>query len=210
MTNKNESDNKGENLEDDNSGPIDTNEVPDFDINQSWPNIAPVIPVSAFVGWSRLHRDWECMEYSKEQLRVMGYKISSYHAVGQTFQVFTAQSGVNQTQVVAGVKYLKYALTNGIPVIVGVDNHAGSPNPQTDNTTDHFIVIVGMGQDAGGKYFRFYDNASGAASQGTSVNNKLYYNSDTGVIEGQSQTNYAVSNGYNPYRVTMIRKSKSL
>jgi hypothetical protein len=43
-------------------------------------------------------------------------------------------------------------------------------------------------------------------SQGTNVNNKLYYNPSTGIIKGKSQTDYA--NGLNDYIVTMIRKSK--
>ena len=94
---------------------------------------------------------------------------------------------------------------NGIPVIVGVDDKPGSANPQTDNTTDHFIVIVGTGSDANGNYFTFYDNASGFASQGTNINNKLYYNPLTGLISGKSQTDYAI---FYTYTVTMIRKSK--
>ena len=106
-------------------------------------------------------------------------------------------------------RYLKYALSNGIPVIVGIDNHVGSPNPNTDNTTDHFIVIVGMGSDTNGKYFTFYDNASGIASQGANPNNKLYYNLSSGKITGSSQTDYAQNTGYYNYILTMIRKSKS-
>ena len=83
-------------------------------------------------------------------------------------------------------------------------------NGNLDSTTDYFIVIVGMDTDSNGKYFRFYDNASGLSSQGANSENKFYYNSSTGTIIGQSQTNYAISNNLNPYQITMIRKSKPL
>ena len=147
------------------------------------------------------------MDYSKEQLRVMGYQISSYYATGQTFQIYTAQNGVNNTALSQGLSYLKYALSNGIPVIVGVDDAPGHSG-NLDSTTDHFIVIVGMGTDSNGKYFRFYDNATGALSNGTSTLNKLYYNSSTKLISGTSQA-IPYSTGLN-YTITMIRKSKSL
>ena len=112
-----------------------------------------------------LHPNWQCMDYSKEQLRVMGYQISSYYATGQTFQIYTAQNGVKNTALSQGLSYLKYALSNGIPVIVGVDNKPGHPG-NLDSTTDHFLVLVGMGTDSNGKYFQFYDNASGLSNQG--------------------------------------------
>ncbi len=67
-----------------------------------------------------------------------------------------------------------------------------------------------MGTDSNGTYFRFYDNASGLPSQGANSGNKLYYNSSSGTIEGESQTDYAIQNNLNPYRITMIRKSKPL
>jgi len=108
-----------------------------------------------------------------------------------------------------GLSYLKYALSNGIPVIVGVDDAPGHPG-NLDSTTDHFIVIVGMGTDSNGKYFQFYDNASGIVSQGASSLNKLYYNSTTGIISGSSQCISYVNETAYPYKVTMIRKSKSL
>ena len=78
-----------------------------------------------------------------------------------------------------------------------------------DSTTDHFIVLVGMGTDSNGKYFRFYDNASSEVSQGANSLNKLYYNSTTGIIIGNSQTDYA-NRQPRSYTITMIRKSKPL
>lgn len=191
------------------SGGYDTTTYPTFNPQQqTWPSILPVIPQNQFVGWNRrLHPNWHCMDYSKEQLRVMGYQISSYYSTGQTFQIYTAQNGVNNTALSQGLSYLKYALSNGIPVIVGIDDAPGHTG-NLDSTTDHFIVIVGMGTDSNGKYFQFYDNATGAISNGTSPLNKLYYNSSTGLISGTSQA-VPYSTGLT-YTITMIRKSKPL
>lgn len=105
---------------------------------------------------------------------------------------------------------MKYALENNIPVIVGIDLKSGTANSQTDNTTDHFVVIVGMGSDANGNYFRFFDNASGLSSKGANPANKLYYSSLTGKITGQSSTSYATAPGHYNYIITQIRKSKTL
>lgn len=192
-----------------NQGGYDTTAYPTFNPQQQvWPSISPVIPQNKFIGWNRrLHPNWHCMDYSKEQLRVMGYQISSYYSTGQTFQIYTTQNGVNNNMLSQGLSYLKYALSNGIPVIVGVDDAPGHTG-NIDNSTDHFIVIVGMGTDSNGKYFHFYDNATGDITNGTSPFNKLYYNSSTGLISGTSQAE-PYSTGLT-YTITMIRKSKPL
>lgn len=190
-------------------GNYDNTVYSDFNPFQNWSNISSVIPLNKFVGWnSRAHPTWQCMEYSKEQLRVVGYQISNYYATGQTFQIYTSQNGVNTSQLSQGLSYLKHALSNGIPVVVGVDDAPGHPG-NLDSTTDHFIVIVGMGHNSNGNYFQFYDNASASASQGASPLNLLYYNSTTGIISGSSQTSYGQGQPY-PYILTMIRKSKLL
>jgi hypothetical protein len=196
-----------------NNNPVggeDTTSYNDFDpLQQSWPNVSPVIPIADFIGWNynfpTVPRN--CMDYAKVQIAKKGYQISNYfNSSGQTIQIYTAAGGVNFTELAKGLSYLKYALSNGIPVIVGVDAKSGSPNPNTDNTTDHFVVIVGMGSDSSGKYFRFYDNAFGSSIQGASSQNKLYYDSITGLISGTSVTNFGATNS--PYVLTMIRKSK--
>ncbi|WP_016991265.1 hypothetical protein [Flavobacterium sp. ACAM 123] len=76
------------------------------------------------------------MKYAKAQIEKKGYKISDYFVSGQTFQVYREQTGVNLTELAKGLSYLKYALSNGIPVIVGVDDAPGSPSKKTDNNTD--------------------------------------------------------------------------
>ncbi|WP_297984685.1 hypothetical protein [uncultured Chryseobacterium sp.] len=143
------------------------------------------------------------MDYAKAQIAIKGYQISNYYDNGQTFQIYTTQNGVNWNALSSGLSYLKYALSNGIPVI-GVDDAPGSPG-NLDNTTDHFVVIVGMGSDASGNYFTFFDNADNEIIKGASSFNKLYYNDLTGLITGNSMTDYA--SGLT-YILTQIRKSK--
>ncbi|MCA6439135.1 MAG: hypothetical protein IM581_04355 [Chitinophagaceae bacterium] len=189
----------------DNSTYIDYDEI-----TQSWPNIVSVIPINDFVGWLTPGVRVNCMDYAKAQIMKKGYKISDYLIPGQTIQVYKEINGVGTVDINAaknGVGYLISALQRGIPVIVGIDDEVGSSNPGTDNTTDHFVVIVGAGSDADGHYFTFFDNATGSPTQGASAGNKLYYNSATGKISGRSQAiDYAASR--RDYIVTMIRKSK--
>lgn len=178
--------------------------------SQIWDTIPNVLQNSDFVGWNRLlHPNWQCMEYAKAQIAKKGKVISDYWTQGQTLQVYKSSTGVNHKSVKEGITYLISSLKNGNPVIVGVDDQTGSPNSGTDNTTDHFIVIVGMGTDANGaKYFTFFDNASGLVVEGASTLNKLYYNESTGIISGKSQTLYAKASNRYDYIVTQIRKNK--
>jgi len=186
---------------------------------ETWPTINSVILLNDFIGWKANDpiSQRNCMAYAKAQIAKKSYQISNYKNVNgqisdQTIQIFTEQNGVNQTELQKGLSYLKYALDNGIPVIVGVDAHSGSPNPNTDSTTDHFVVIVGMGTDNNGQYFIFYDNASGQTpyqNYGANPNNRFYYNSSTGTLTGRSQTRFSLR-APRIYTVTQIKKSKSL
>ncbi|WP_286925688.1 hypothetical protein [Flavobacterium sp. UBA4197] len=194
--------------ENNSEGNYDNTIYEDFNPQQnSWPDIPSVIPVNQFIGWGTPNIKRNCMDYAKAQIAKKGYSISNYYDLGQTFQIYTEQSGVNHNQLSKGLSYLKYALSNGIPVIVGIDNYLGNPgNP--DQTTDHFVVIVGMGSNTNGNYFQFYDNASGDSASGANPLNLLYYHASTGIISGNSQTSYAQTPSLHKYIITQIRKSK--
>ncbi|RTZ01766.1 hypothetical protein [Flavobacterium sp. GSP6] len=195
-------------LDNNTDGGNDTNTYSDFNPQQTWTTIFQVIPTSQFVGWGSPGIKRNCMDYAKAQIAKNGYQISNYGSAGQTFQIYTEQNGVNEANLTKGLSYLKYALSNNISVIVGVDENPGHPgNP--DNSTDHFVVIVGMGSNSNGNYFQFYDNASGNTSQGTSPLNLLYYNSSTGKISGKSQCSGYFNSVAHDYIITQIRKSKT-
>lgn len=177
-----------------------------------FPTINPIIPIRDFVGWNTnlYPSNWDCMDYAKKQIEFLGYTLSKYNAPGQTIQIYTEKDGTNFNLVKEGIGYLITALKNNIPVIVGVDIKNGSSNPLTDNSTDHFIVIVGSGHENGKDYFLFYDNASGIPQYGASNLNRLYYNPINGRISGTSSTPYASRAGHHEYILTQIRKSKKI
>ena len=191
-------------------GGIDLTSYPLFSpFQDSWPSITAVIPKDNFIGWGYGNIPENCMDYAKAQIATSGYQISNYfNQNNQTLQIYTEQNGVDQNKLVEGLSYLKYALQNNIPVIVGIDLKVGTANLPTDKTTDHFVVLVGMGSDTNGNFFRFYDNASGLPSKGADPSNKLYYNQTSGKLEGKSATTYGSSPNHHDYIVTQIRKSK--
>lgn len=189
------------------------------DLSIPWQNISPVITSNHFVGWNSLqYPTWECMDYAKAQIGTLGYAISNYYDVDdfglpQTFQGYK-NGTANSNELKKGISYIKYALQNSIPVIVGVDYRAGHPG-NIDNTTDHFIVIVGMGYEDGKNFLRYYDNAFGDPIKGTHSSNKLYYDTSTGLMRNTIKSNPQYDTGIfgsesveYDYILTMIRKSK--
>ncbi|SDH20979.1 hypothetical protein [Mucilaginibacter gossypii] len=92
------------------------------------------------------------------------------------------------------------ALANGIPGIAGVDAYNSVTNPNIDNITDHFIVLVETGNDSNGNFIRFVDNSTSRLSAATSSENKLYDHATTGVISGRSQTAYGNDPSGHAYR----------
>ena len=72
------------------------------------------------------------------------------------------------------------------PIIVGV-NHTSNYHPgNNDETTDHFIVITGRGFDSDREqyYYNYVETARGVGrgNEATSDNNRLYYDSYTGMF----------------------------
>ncbi len=169
--------------------------------NDPWPTINNVISTNQCVLYD--HRN--CLVLARAQIAKKGLlDLGS----GDVYQTFKASTGYNSTAAKNGVDYIITKLKLGLPVIVGVDNIQGSPAGNPDQTTDHFVVIVGSGTDGNGNYFQFYDNASRNLSGAANPYNRLYYQPSTGII-GKSQTGYATQQGRHDYIVTQIRKSKS-
>lgn len=99
------------------------------------------------------------------------------------------------------------SLSQKIPILIGVDNRPGAPLENRDKSTDHFIVIVGMGTDSKGKYFQFYDSSTNYPWLGASKENKLYFDTNTGKISGKTKSQYANLSGHHDFIITQIRKS---
>jgi hypothetical protein len=76
-------------------------------------------------------------------------------------------------------------------------------NQDTDNTTDHFVTLVGRGQDDKGLYFTFFENATGIQSTGTDTKINRFYINPNGTLQGTSTW----LKGTNA-TVTQVRKSE--
>lgn len=174
-----------------------------------WPTIQRVIAFEDWVGFRRdaYGNQVNCLTLAKEQLAKAGYKVSGYDPYGQTFQTYTNELGVNSSRTKQAITYMINAINNGIPILAGIDNRNGSPAGNSDLTTDHFVVIDGMGSDAGGNFFHFMDSSTNIRANGASYLNKLYYNENTGKITGNTQSGYGNLPGALPYTVTQVRKS---
>jgi len=172
-----------------------------FDYDQNpWPTISNVLSSSQFVGYD--YRN--CIQLAIAQILKAGLRDLGY---GSAFKVYDANGGSYPNIAKSGINYIITKLQAGKPVIVGVDNRHGTPSSSNaDGKTDHFVTVVGSGQDSKGKYLTFYDNATNLESKGTSSLNKLYYDDATGIITGKSAVPYA--NAYGDYIVTQIRKNQ--
>ena len=171
-------------------------------------NIGPVIPQSDFIGWNHPGIEENCNAYAREQMSVAGYFVGG-GADKTNINPYNEKTGSNEAEFNKAVDYIKSSLGNGIPVFVGVDDREGAKNP--DKTTDHFIVIVGMGYDEeNGNYFTAYDNATGIEEAGTSDQNRLYVDYENKRIQskGRFPNFYAIHDATRPYTVTQVRQSR--
>ena len=91
--------------------------------------------------------------------------------------------------------YLKEAMKNKIPVMVGLDYKLRYAND--DLTTDHFAVITGCGRDQDGLYFHVLDNAYSSR--------KFYCNCLQHTLETKDQIVYNY-----PTIISQIRESYKL
>lgn len=182
-----------------------------------WGNVPVFIAQADFIGYKSTDPSG-CFRRSREQLNKAGYDLvspgwSTKNIGAGIYQIYLAsdvgkmKSGYQQTQFEAGVRYLKSAMLSKIPVMVGVELYAGSSSG--DKVTDHYVTIVGMGSDDTGKYFSYYDNATGWEAIGASDKNRLYCNCENfSLIGGGDEKNSYL--GGKTYTVTQIRESKKM
>lgn len=196
-----------------------------YSVVTDWDTIAPVIPKDKFVGWGYPGVKENCMDYALEQLRKVkrwvkserwnkswkkGEKILNDHIFQLYLECDVAgmKEGVQKDQFGPAVEYLKSALKANTPILVGVDDDSTVTND--DLTTEHFIVIVGMGEDDDGKYFLFYDNAVTSPEIGTSDKNRLYCKPTGHEISGggDKRNTYVYRTEKKNYTVSQVRETK--
>ena len=190
-----------------------------------WATIPSVIPSNKFIGWGHPGITRNCYHYCLEQLKQVGHWVKSERwnkkwdgtkeLNDNIYQIFLEADvagmtkGIQKDQFKKGVEYLKKTIKKGIPVMVGVDDDIKLSND--DETTEHFVVIVGMGTDTTGNYFLFYDNAVPDKYVGTHNDNKLYCKCNDFKLEGTgSHLNIYIqmNTSKKKYTVTQIRETK--
>ena len=195
------------------NNPIKYIDIVGLEIGSPWRYIAPVIPKNKFIGWgnSPFYQNFikkngiapQCADYAREQLRVVGVLVGGGSEPTNMY-VYSEKKGANKVVLDKAIKYIKSELESGRPVFIGVDD---APNQKiNEGTTDHFLVIVGMGNDKNGNYFQVYDNASGDVQDGTNSSNKLYHDEKKNIVKGRTNTSY--SQRVNPYKLSQVRKNK--
>jgi hypothetical protein len=75
--------------------------------------------------------------------------------------------------------------------MVGLDYGTGNANPNTDQTTDHFIVITGRGfDDQDNLYYTGFENVDGNVNaDGTSTEANRFYLQEDGTLLGNTTYN---------------------
>lgn len=155
-----------------------------------WLSILPIIPKSQHINWNSAYPGEGDKCYKLGVLQLKNFKFSP---LGKQYQIAKEINHIQTfypEELKKAVDYMKKALQESTPILCGVDDSPGTPN--RDTITDHFIIIVGMGEDSKGKFFYFYDNASGDSDIGASLENKLYCKCKENKIEGEGD----IRNGY--------------
>lgn len=178
--------------------------------------ISPFIPKNDFIGYKSTDPSG-CFRRSREQLNKAGYDLKApgwsakMIVAGSIYQTYLTgdvgnmKAGFQKDQFEKGVNYLKTAMLSKIPVMAGVDRYEGSHN--SDQVTDHYVTIVGMGSNNNGKFFWFYDNATSFEDWGTSIRNKIYCNCVNYSLIGGGEEKIKYIGIGGTYIVTQIRES---
>jgi RHS repeat-associated protein len=172
------------------------------ELPETFPQVGPSIWKKDFVRWGEGSRN--CNDLSRRQLAKVGYQASGENNSIQVAIQDSAQMTPTETSI-EGINNLYSQVKQGKPVMVGVDRNLEQSNDNSDRSTEHFIVVIGMGNDADGNYFLFYDNAASVVLNGTSDSNKLYVKND-GLVQGTSNA-YIDKDRIVNYTLTQVRKS---
>lgn len=184
-----------------------------------WETVLPFISKDEFIGYKSTDPSG-CFRRSREQLNKAGYDLKSpgwsskMIAAGAIYQTYLTEdvgkmkAGYQKDQFEKGVEYLKTAMIGRIPVMCGVERYDGSSSG--DKVTDHYVTFVGMGNDEGGKFFWFYDNATSFEDWGTSYKNKIYCDCTNYSLKGGGEEKIKYIGEGGVYIISQIRESIKL
>ncbi len=189
----------------------DSADKPEEKDKEKWKNIPSVISSERVISWndSMVADDQKenCKAHADMQMEVHGFK-----ATHNVFQTIDDKGILHKDEMKKGIDYIQHALESKMPVEVGVDTKQPNQDKFTGNiTTNHYIVIVGQGNDSKGNYFTYFDNAyKDPRSVKNTEANRLYYNEKNGNLD---RTFEAGSSGYRAmgyYHVSQIRRTKKI
>jgi RHS repeat-associated protein len=170
--------------------------------------VAQVVPSSDYVGYGETG---DCYSACRATAEKQGVKTTLEYG-SNAVQMFKSGTMGNNVNIEQAWGIINEQLEQGNQVIVGVDvkGEIQKSNLSTDNTTDHFVNIVGRGFDSDGRiFYEFFDNGMGnylddeGTLMGTDTKiNRFFVNSD-GTIEGNSTwSNYSQ---YESMKVSQVR-----
>ena len=143
--------------------------------------IDPVISKTTHESY-RTHGD--CNAAATATLENAGYKAGEFWGKDAQYQFQMYKDPNSSTPNVDiiesrknGFEKINSELEAGRPVMIGVDYQNGSSNPNTDGTTDHFIILTGRGIDKRGKLFYTADENvdNNSVEAGTSKTQNRFY-----------------------------------
>lgn len=168
-------------------------------LTADWPTVDNVIPSDKHIYWTHTEdvrtfvnryktegeeprTKLQCYDYVDYQLHVMDFRPSGPFAEDRdTIMVLyeyeipgdrtRLRTELQVLPTIKAVKYLKEALQDGTPIVIGMRLNAWplswplreGPRPNERRSTpfieptNHFVVAVGMGEDENGKYVSFFD-----------------------------------------------------
>ena len=142
-----------------------------------------VIEDNQYVGYGETG---DCMASCKKQLAKQNLTISSGYSTNAV-QMYKSGKQGNKVNLDQAYHIINEELEAGNQVIVGLTyTDKQEANKATDNTTDHFVTLVGRGMDDKGMYFTFFENATGQQSTGTDTQTNRFYIQSDGTLQGSS------------------------
>lgn len=151
------------------------------------PPVKLVFPKEKYLGYVRPGRD--CMEVCKDMLTKM---LGNWSEV-ERYQLYV-ENPDGSLKLVGDPKkafnMLNESLNEKMPVLVGLNYHQGGSG-NYDNTTDHFVVILGRGYDETIQQYYYIYAETGLGEQyvtsALSDENRLFYNQEKGAFQGKSK-----------------------
>lgn len=109
----------------------------------------------------------QCGDFARYQMRVADEHGYDARGSSSAYQLYRRQGGVDRNGTVNGLNYVKETLKQRMPVYVGVWLIEWEPNTifNKDLTTNHFVVLVGMGKDDSGPFLLYYDSLDASAAE---------------------------------------------